>query len=127
MQGHHGERVAEALREELEELIGFELEDPRIHGVTVSQVHLSPDGKLASVAVLIEGSAQEKVRILEALQHAKPFLKSQLASRIRLYKIPDLRFEPAVDLAIQDRIPQLRRRMRRGRPRDGETAEKTQK
>ena len=43
MEGHRAERVTEAIREELGEIIGYEMSDPRIGSATVTEVHVSPD------------------------------------------------------------------------------------
>ena len=44
-QQYHRERMAEALREELETIIEGELADPRIGLVNVSEVQLAPDSR----------------------------------------------------------------------------------
>ncbi|HYJ45430.1 MAG TPA: 30S ribosome-binding factor RbfA, partial [Pyrinomonadaceae bacterium] len=63
------ERVAEMLREEISEIVGYELEDPRVASVTVTDVKLSENLRDASVYVLVEGSEEEIVTALEALRH----------------------------------------------------------
>jgi len=52
-------RRSEALREEIASLVEGELEDPRIGLVTVNQVQLAPDGKVARVFIAVTGSDQE--------------------------------------------------------------------
>jgi ribosome-binding factor A len=113
---HRHERVAESIREELEELIGYELSDPRIGGVAVSSVIVSPDYRQAQVLLTLEGTPAEQSRTLEAIEHAKPFLRRQLADRLQLFRTPDLRFEAALPTALAAKAPQLLRRMKRGRP-----------
>src|SRR5436305_8974370 len=53
-------RVSEALREELSEIIGFETEDPRLLAVEVVEAHVSPDGRHATVRVVIRGTDKEQ-------------------------------------------------------------------
>src|SRR6266480_4391670 len=48
-------RVSEAVREELIELIGFEMADPRLLPVEVNLVHVSPDGRHAHVIIEVRG------------------------------------------------------------------------
>lgn len=120
MDPHRAERVTEALREELSELIALEMSDPRLEGVQVSAVHLSPDLKQASIRLNIP---DEKPQALEAINNAKSFIKRQLAQRIDLYRIPELRFEREFS---SPRVEHLLRRVRRGRPR-GASAEKMEK
>ena len=120
-------RVAEALREELIELIGFQLEDPRLDGVQVVEVHLSPDMRVASVALDIPGDATRQKLALEAVQHAKSFIKRELSSRIELFRMPELRFESNLEPGMNSRMDYLMRKIRKGRPRDGDSGENLEK
>ncbi len=63
-------RVSEAVREELSEMIGFETADPRLLTVDVIDVHVSPDGKHATVKVGLRGTEKEQKQSLAALEHA---------------------------------------------------------
>ena len=47
MEPHRAERVAEALRSELEEILNYELDDPRMTPVTITEVILTSDGRKA--------------------------------------------------------------------------------
>lgn len=94
MQQHRAQRVSEAVREELSEIIGFELFDPRIASVVVTEVTVSPDSRHAVVKVSLAGGEQEQAQAMAALDHARNFLRHELASRLNLRKIPELHFEP---------------------------------
>jgi len=120
-------RVAEALREELIELIGFQLEDPRLDGVQVVEVHLSPDMRVASVALDIPGDAARQQQALEAVQHAKSFIKRELSTRIELFRMPELRFESNLSPGMNSRMDYLMRKIRKGRPRDGDSSSNLEK
>ena len=74
MEGHRAERISEALREELDELIGYEMSDPRVDGVSVSEIVLSPDGKKAVIRVACKGDERAQKAAVEALDHARNFL-----------------------------------------------------
>ena len=94
MQDHRSQRVAEAVREELSEIIGFELSDPRLAAVDITDVSVTADSKHAVVKVSIGDGEQEGKAALAALEHAKHYLRHELASRLNLRKIPELHFEP---------------------------------
>ncbi|MBI1896802.1 MAG: 30S ribosome-binding factor RbfA [Acidobacteria bacterium] len=111
-------RVAEALREELEELIAYELNDPRIQSTDVVEVLISPDARHACVRLQIVGSAAEQRATLEALEHASRHLRRELANRLGLFRVPELHFEAAIAADLDARARQLLRRIRRGRPRN---------
>jgi len=112
------QRVAEAIREELAEILGYELSDPRLGFVDITEVLVAPDFSKARIRVSLSGSAGEQRDALEALEHARHFVRRQLAARLQLYRTPDLHFEPDVDAETAARLKALHRRIRKGRPKD---------
>lgn len=86
------ERLSESLREEIGEVVGFELDDPRVEMVTVTEVSVSPDLRDAKVYVLIDGNEEEIRAALRALQHAAPFVRQQVAMNLSLRFAPHLHF-----------------------------------
>jgi ribosome-binding factor A len=117
MDSHRIERVSEALREELSEIIAYELSDPRIGDAAVTEVLLSPDKRHAQVRLHLSNEVGAREQTLRALDGARHFLRRQLAKRLNLYRVPELHFEADVSFA-PDRLQQLMRRIRRGRPRE---------
>lgn len=88
------QRVADLIRRELAELIVSRVQDPRVRLATVSAVRVTPDLRRAMVSVSILGSEDDRRAGLEGLQHARGFLRSTLARRLRSMKvIPELVFE----------------------------------
>lgn len=118
MEARRVQRVAEALREELLELIQFELADPRVRGVEVVEVIPSPDLRKAVVRITITDSEAVQSEALAGLDHAKGFLRKQIAHRLSLFQTPDLIFEASARTGDSGRTDHLLRRIRRGRPRD---------
>lgn len=86
------ERVAELLREELIEIVGFELEDPRVEAATVTDVRVADDLRDAKVYVLIQGDETQIKGALKALQHAAPYVRQQVGLRLNLRYAPHLYF-----------------------------------
>ena len=86
------ERVAELLREELTEIVGFELSDPRVEAVTVTDVRVADDLRDAKVFVLIDGEETEINEALRALRHASPYIRQQLGLNLNLRHTPHLHF-----------------------------------
>ena len=110
-------RVSEAVREELSEIIGFETEDPRLLAVEVVEVHVSPDGRHASVKVVIRGTDREQKQSLDALEHARHYLRHELASRLSLRHVPELHFDQDHHPDVESRIDFLLRRAKKTRGR----------
>lgn len=86
------ERLAESLREEIAEVVGFELEDPRVEAVTVTDVKVSDDLRDAKVYVLVDGTEEEVKKALTALQHAAVYVRQQVAMNLSLRYAPHLHF-----------------------------------
>ena len=120
MDSHRSERVSEALREELGEMIAYELSDPRIGDATVTEVLVSPDRKHAQVRLHLSQDKNEREQTIQALDGARHFLRRQLAERLNLFRVPELHFEADVSSAGSGRMEHLLKRVRRGRPRDEE-------
>ena len=120
MDSHRTERVSEVLREEIGELITYELSDPRIGDATVTEVLVSPDRKHAQVRLHLSDKLLEQQATIAALEGARHFLRRQLAERLTLYRVPELHFEADVSSAVTDRMQHLLKRVRRGRPKDEE-------
>lgn len=118
MEKHRGERLAEALREELEEIVNYELEDPRIGAVRVTEVLLSSDGRRARIRIAFEEGAMDVQERLVALDHARGHVRHLLMTRMDIFRMPELQFEADSGEQIGRRAKHLMRRMRRGRPRD---------
>jgi ribosome-binding factor A len=122
MDPRRSERLAETLRVELEELINYELDDPRVSTVAVTEVLLSPDGKKAHVRIAIEGNPDRQKECLQAIEKAKGYLRVQLADRVDVFRMPDIRFDTDLPAGLRERAGELLKRIRRGRPRDGGAA-----
>ncbi len=86
------ERLAEALKEEISEVVGFELDDPRLEGVTVTDVTVADDLRDAKVFVLVQGDEQEVAGAMKALQNATVFVRQQVAMNLSLRHVPHLHF-----------------------------------
>jgi len=126
MEGHRAARISLALREELEELIGYEMSDPRVASVTITEVVLATDGKKAQVRISVPGSDKVKSEAVAALESARGFLKRELTKRLNMYRVPEIHFESDVNAELAGRLEKLRKRIKRGRPRDVVLAERPQ-
>lgn len=84
-------RVAELLRRELAGLIGREVKDPRVRGISVTDVEVTRDLSHARVFV----SALDEAVVEEALaglRRAAGFLRSRLGRELKIRQIPELHF-----------------------------------
>lgn len=86
------ERFAESLREEIAEVVGFELEDPRLESVTVTDVEVARDLRDAKVYVVVRGEKDEVDKALKTLQKAAGFVRQQVAMNLELRFAPHVHF-----------------------------------
>ena len=121
MENHRAERVSEALREELGELISYELSDPRIGDAVVTEVLVSPDKRHAQVRLHLSSNVKTQKETLAALEGARHYLRRTLIERLNLFRVPELHFEADVELSKTTKVESLFKRIKRGRPRDLET------
>jgi ribosome-binding factor A len=115
MDQHRAGRVSETVREELAEIIGFEMEDPRLAMVDVTGVLVAPDLRNAVVRVGLSGDERQQRAALAALDHARHYLRQELARRLNLRKVPELHFEPDPAGDAAERIEILLKRTKKVR------------
>ena len=106
---HRTERFTDTLRDEIAQIVGFELEDPRLTTVAVTDVRLSSDKRNARVYVTVAGDEEEHKSALNALQHAAPYVRKQLSLSLNLPRTPELHFVRDRVEEQGDRVDQLLR------------------
>ena len=89
---HRPERIADTLREEITQIVGYELEDPRLAMVTVTDVRVADDLRDASVFVTVAGDEREHELAFIALRRAAPYVRKQLGFSLNLRHTPALHF-----------------------------------
>jgi ribosome-binding factor A len=112
------ERVSESIREELDELIAYEMSDPRVGSATVTEVLISKDYRKAVIRLALVGTSAEQAATLAALNHGKQFLRHELTERLQLFKTPELYFEAALAADLAAKAAKILKRIERGRPKD---------
>lgn len=106
-------RVADLLKEEISEIIMRRLKDPRLGFVTVVDVSVTDDLKLARVYVSTLKD-EEKAHTIEILQSAKSFIRSELSKRLRMKTVPELEFRVDTSIEYGSRIDKLLREIKGG-------------
>ena|SRR5262245_5289359 len=101
------DRVGEAIRDELSQLIAREVHDPGIGFLTLTRVSVTQDLQLARVYYTSLGDERAQRETAKALKRATPFLRRQIGSRIRLRRVPELTFFYDESIARTDRIEQI--------------------
>ena len=108
-------RVSEAVKEELAELVAFEMDAPRLAAVGVTEASVSPDARYAHVKVAAGGGEREQRQAMAALEHAQSYLRRELAFRLNLRRVPELHFELDRHAGADSRIDFLLKRAKKSR------------
>ena len=87
-------RIAEQMRRELADLLQFEVKDPRIGMVTVTEVEVTGDIAHAKVyySAAVHNDPKAALALQQGLEKSAGFLRTQVAKRMLLRTVPQLHF-----------------------------------
>ncbi|MGA9396954.1 MAG: 30S ribosome-binding factor RbfA [Anaerolineaceae bacterium] len=118
------QRINDRMHQELSALILLKISDPRLSGISVTDVSVDREFAYADVYIsAVEGASRSK-EVLEGLEHASGFLRHELAARVDLRTFPRLRFhwDPTPENA--DHLEKVFRSLREGEPAGDKTLKK---
>jgi ribosome-binding factor A len=118
MPGRRRERLNEQFKREIADILRSEVKDPRVGAVVVTGARVSADLSNAQIFVLLPADAEARKETLTGLAAAAPFVRSQLGQRLRIRKLPQLRFRTDTSLDYANRIEQLLQQTRAIEPPD---------
>jgi ribosome-binding factor A len=100
-------RVAQRIKEELATMVLFDLNDPRIEGVFITDVRVDRELAYANIFVSALEGVERSEEILDGFESASGYIRRKLAQSIDLRSFPQLRFnwDPVPENA--DRIDKL--------------------
>lgn len=93
MTGRRIHRVARVIKEVASRVLIYDLADPRLGFVTVTDVDVSPDMKNATVKLSVLGDEAAGVLCLRAVQHARGRIQKDVAAALTMKTVPHLEFE----------------------------------
>ena len=100
------ERIAAIIRKNIAEIIQFQIRDPKLGFVSIPEVKVSKDFSYATVYVSFINEADEAPS-LEVLNKAKGFIRSELAKRLDIRRVPEIRFKVDDGWKKEARIEEL--------------------
>lgn len=101
------ERVAGIIRKEISEMIQFQLKNPHIGFATVTDVNVTNDLSIAKIYVTFLGKDARNEAGLKALKQSSGYIRSELAKRLSIRKVPELIFLHDDALEKGNRIERL--------------------
>lgn len=119
------QRIADRIKRELSEMLIYELSDPRLRQIFITDVNIDRELAYANIYVsTIEGSSQAK-EVLAGLESASGFIRRTLSGRVDLRSFPRLRFhwDPTPEQAdhIEEVLGSIREDEERRAERDGKS------
>ncbi|NJD60455.1 MAG: 30S ribosome-binding factor RbfA [Anaerolineales bacterium] len=100
-------RISDRIREELSEIVLMESNDPRLKGVTITDVEVDKELAYAEVYVSAIEGVERSQEVLAGFEHAQGYLRSELAHRLDLRVFPRLRFHWDSTFEKADHIERL--------------------
>lgn len=101
------ERTAEEIKLILSELLLREVSDPRLQDITVTRVNIDRELQYADVYINALGDDTRQDEVMQALDKAGSFLRRELAQRISLRVVPELRFRWDPTLAYAEEVDRI--------------------
>jgi ribosome-binding factor A len=101
-------RIGDRIRQELSEMLAKgEIRDPRLEGISITEVKVDRELSYAEIFVsAVEGISRSK-EVIASLDNASGYLRKALAERIELRAFPRLRFHWDVTPERADRIERI--------------------
>lgn len=88
-----GLRVADQIQRDLAEIIAYELKDPRVGMITVTEVQITPDYAHAKVFFTMLKDSKEAIKnTVDGLMAASGYIRGQLGKRLHIHTLPQLHF-----------------------------------
>jgi ribosome-binding factor A len=101
------ERVADQIRMEVADILMRRIKDPRVRSVTVTDVDLTSDLRLARIYVTTMERDEGERQVFGGLAKAAGFIRAELGKRLTLRYLPELTFIKDISGPRGDRILQL--------------------
>ena len=107
MANHRVARLGGELKRELAAILDREVKDPRLGLVSVVAVDIAPDGCAAHVYISPLTSEHSAADVGAALCSASGYIRRELGARLKLRKVPELRFVADDSIEIRANISRI--------------------
>ena len=101
------EKVSGIIQRELSQILQMEVRDPKIGFCTITAVDLTNDLSIAKIYVTFLGKDFDTCKGMQALERSKGFIRSLLAKRLTIRKVPELHFVNDTSLQYGNKIEKI--------------------
>jgi ribosome-binding factor A len=100
-------KVEEAYLKELAQVLHFNVRDPRLTGVQITNVIFTPDLRLAKVYFNVDGGELRQEEVIKGFEKSKGYLKKEVSTRVRVKYVPDMKFYYDESNQVKEHIDKL--------------------
>ena len=102
------DRLAEQIQREVDDILLKRVRDPRVQDITITGVDVTGDLQQATIYYsLLSDKASDGEKAQQGLDKATGLIRSELGSRLNIFKTPELTFKRDPSVAYGSRIDQL--------------------
>lgn len=102
------ERLAQEIQREVDDILLKRVRDPRVQGVTITGVDVTGDLQQATVYYsILSDKASDGEKAQAGLDKATGLIRSEVGSRLNIFKTPTIKFTCDPSIAYGDRIDKL--------------------
>lgn len=112
MANYRAQRVSHEILREVNDILRFTVKDPRVAGITITEVTVTGDLQQATVYYSsLETLASARLAEQTGLDKSTGIIKRELGKRLTLYKTPDIQFKRDESVDYGNKIDELIRQM----------------
>ncbi|MBW1672195.1 MAG: 30S ribosome-binding factor RbfA, partial [Deltaproteobacteria bacterium] len=90
--GNRSQRVGDQILREISDLLLRKVKDPRLKGVTLTEVKVSKDLRNAYIYYSIFSQDEQKKHVQAGFESAKGFIRKEIGEKLHLRYVPNIRF-----------------------------------
>jgi len=105
--GNRSHRVGDQILREISNLLLRKLRDPRLKGVTLTDVRMTKDLRHAYVYYSLFGQDEQKKEAQAGFESAKGFIRREIGERVHLRYTPDIQFKYDISLEYGQKMERL--------------------
>ena len=105
--GNRSHRVGDQILREISNLLLRKVKDPRLTGVTLTDVRMTKDLKRAYVYYSLFGQDEQKEQAQAGFESAKGFIRKEIGGKLHLKYVPDIQFRYDISLEYGQKMERL--------------------
>ena len=114
------DKINEFIKREVSNIVMFELQDPRLKFITITDVEVSRDLRYAKVSFSVLGTPKQSEEALQGLNSARGLIRKLVGQRVSMHHTPEMQFIHDRSLEYSARIEETLQELKNELPSDPE-------